>query len=151
MHDLPAAPQARFAADAIEALDDATRAIAEVLDLETVLQLIVDRLRILVDADYAALGVAGPDGTFMRFITAGMSAGDRARIGSPPRGHGLLGLVIHEGESLLIPDIAAHPMSIGFPLARMPAMISRRMRVRFPKLPPYFPGRVCAPRNSCSR
>lgn len=115
MRDLPAAPGARFAADAIEALDDATRAIAEVLDLETVLQLIVDRLRTLVDADYAALGVAGPDGSIVRFVTAGMSAGERARIGSPPRGHGLLGLVIHEGESLRIPDIASHPMSVGFP------------------------------------
>jgi len=115
VRDLPAGPGARFAADAIEALDDATRAIAEVLDLETVLQLIVDRLRTLVDADYAALGVAGPDGTIARFVTAGISAGDRARIGSPPRGHGLLGLVIHEGESLRIPDIADHPMSIGFP------------------------------------
>ena len=115
MGDLPAAPGARFAADAIEALDDATRAIAEVLDLETVLQLIVDRLRTLVDADYAALAVAAPDGSIVRFVTAGMGAGERARIGSPPRGHGLLGLVIHEGESLRIPDIADHPMSVGFP------------------------------------
>jgi signal transduction histidine kinase len=101
--------------DAIEALDDATRAIAEVLDLESVLQLIVDRVRTLVDADYAALGVAGPDGTVVRFVTAGLSAGERARIGSPPGGRGLLGLVMNEGEALRIPDIASHPMSIGFP------------------------------------
>ena len=34
---------------------------------------------------------------------------------------------------------------------RMPATISRKNRVRFSKLPPYFPSRVCALRNSCPR
>ena len=43
------------------------------------------------------------------------------------------------------------PISILFPLARLPATMSRRIRVRFSKLPPNLPSRVCAPRNSCSR
>lgn len=115
MPDPPFAANARLAADAIEALDDATRAIAEVLDLESVLQLIVDRVRTLVDAEYAALGIAGLDGAIQRFVTAGLSAEARARIGPPPRGHGLLGLIIHEGQSLRVPDIAIHPASSGFP------------------------------------
>lgn len=106
---------ALLAPDAIEALDDATRAIAEVKDLEAALQLIVDRVRTLVDARYAALGIAGPDGTMQRFITAGLSADERARIGPLPRGHGLLGLIIREGTTFRIPDIAGHPASSGFP------------------------------------
>ena len=42
---------------ALEALDAATRAIAGVLDLDVVLQLIVERVCDLADARYAALGI----------------------------------------------------------------------------------------------
>ena len=104
-----------FAADAVEALDEATRAIAEVLDLEDVLQLIVDRVRTLVDARYAALGMADPAGRIERFLTTGISAEQRAAIGPLPEGHGLLGVIIREGRSLRIPDIARHPDAHGFP------------------------------------
>lgn len=106
---------AAMAIETFEALDDATRAIAEVLDIESVLQLIVDRVRILVDAKYAALGIADSKGRMERFITAGISMEDRLRIGPPPRGHGLLGLIIREGRPLRIPEISAHPASSGFP------------------------------------
>ena len=119
MDELPRGPVTltteTFAADAVEALDDATRAIAEVLDLEDVLQLIVDRVRTLVDARYAALGMADPSGRIERFLTTGISAEQRAAIGPLPEGHGLLGVIIREGRSLRIPDIAAHPDAHGFP------------------------------------
>ena len=39
----------------------------------------------------------------------------RKLLGAPPEGHGLLGLIITEGRSLRIPDIAGHPASYGFP------------------------------------
>ena len=39
----------------------------------------------------------------------------RAAIGAPPHGRGLLGLIIREGRSYRIPEIAAHPDSSGFP------------------------------------
>jgi signal transduction histidine kinase len=113
--DRRSAPNPSLAAAALEALDDATRAIAEVLDLEAALQLIVDRVRVLVDAEYAALGISGPDGRIERFITAGLSREQRARIGPLPQGHGLLGLIIHEGQSVRTADIGGHPASSGFP------------------------------------
>lgn len=113
-HDHPA-PDPTLAAEALEALDVATRAIAEVQDLDTTLQLIVDRVRDLVDAEYAALGIATPDGEIERFITSGLSDEARARIGPLPRGHGLLGLIIHEGLSVRTDDIGRHPASSGFP------------------------------------
>lgn len=114
------APNATLAADALEALDEATRAIAEVKDLEAALQLIVDRVRHLVDAEYAALGIVAPDGTIERFITSGISDEQRAKIGPLPRGHGLLGLIIHEGQSVRSADIGAHPASFGFPAFHPP-------------------------------
>ncbi len=99
----------------LEALVDATREIAAILDLEPVLQLIVDRVRSLVGADYAALGIVGANERIDRFITSGISTEERARIGAPPRGLGLLGLIIREGRSYRIANIAEHPDSAGFP------------------------------------
>ena len=105
----------RRTADRLEALDEATRAIAGVLDAERVLQLIVDRVRDLVRARYAALGIVGDTGSIERFITSGVTPEQRAAIGNLPRGHGLLGLIIREGRSIRTPDIGAHPHSSGFP------------------------------------
>ena len=102
-------------ATALAAVDEAARAISSVLAVEEVLQLIVDRVRTLVDARYAALGIVGVDGRIERFITAGIDAQDRRAIGALPTGRGLLGLIIREGHSYRIPSIADHPDSSGFP------------------------------------
>jgi signal transduction histidine kinase len=99
----------------LEALDQAVRGIAGLLSTDVVLQLIVDRVRELSDAQYAALGIVGPHGLIELFITSGISAEQREAIGPIPRGHGLLGLIISEGRSLRIDDIASHPNSYGFP------------------------------------
>jgi signal transduction histidine kinase len=107
----------------LEALDDASRAIAGVLDVERVLQVIVDRVRDLVRAEYAALGTVDEQGQITRFITSGMSDEQRLRIGPIPRGRGLLGLIIRENRSYLIPEIGVHPDSSGFP-PEHPAMHS---------------------------
>jgi signal transduction histidine kinase len=110
-------PAPGFAPDAtaLAALDEAARAISSVLGIEEVLQLIVDRVRELVDAEYAALGIVGVDGRIERFITTGLDPHERLAIGSLPTGRGLLGLIIREGRSYRIPSIADHPDSSGFP------------------------------------
>jgi signal transduction histidine kinase len=104
-------------------LDEATRGIAGVLSVDEVLQVIVDRVRDLVRARYAALGIVDEGGRIERFITSGISAAQRARIGPPPVGRGLLGLIIRENRSYRIAEIADHPDSSGFP-ANHPAMHS---------------------------
>ena len=100
---------------ALEALDESTRAIAAVLDLDAVLQVIVDRVRALAEARYAALGILGGHGSIERFITSGIDDEQRARIGALPRGRGLLGVLINEGRSVRVARIADHPDSFGFP------------------------------------
>jgi len=105
---------------AIDALDVATRAIAGELDLDRVLQVIVDSVRELVHARYAALGIVDASGRIERFITSGISAEVRERIGAPPRGHGLLGLIIRESRAYRIPDISKHPDAYGFPAHHPP-------------------------------
>ena len=99
----------------LAALDVAVRGISGELALEAVLQLIVDRVRDLANAEYAALGISHPDGVIERFITSGLTDDERARIGALPHGYGLLGLIIREGETFRIPDIATDPRRYGFP------------------------------------
>lgn len=110
-------------AAALNAVDEAARAIAALLDIDEALQIIVERVRGLVGARYAALGIVGPDGRIQRFITSGLTRHEREQVGPLPRGRGLLGLIIREAHSYRIPNIAAHPDSSGFP-ANHPSMTS---------------------------
>jgi signal transduction histidine kinase len=100
---------------ALYQLDRATRAIAGELDVERVLQQIVDSVRDLVGARYAALGTFDASGRIERFITSGISDEVRRQIGPLPQGHGLLGTIIRDGVTLRVPDISRHPDSYGFP------------------------------------
>ena len=109
--------------DVVEALDAATRAIAGLQSVDDVLQVIVDQVRPLVGARYAALGIVHPNGVIERFITSGISQETRARIGPLPRGHGFLGLIIRENRSFRIRDIAVDHRRHGFP-PHHPAMRS---------------------------
>jgi signal transduction histidine kinase len=100
---------------AVAALDAAVRGISGVLDTDAVLQLIVDRVRELVSAQYAALGIVDDEGGIIDFITSGITAEERHAIGDLPRGRGLLGLIIRENRSYRIADIGSHAESVGFP------------------------------------
>ena len=114
-------PKARQTAEAptlppaVAALDDAVRGISGVLEIEEVLQLIVDRVRDLVGAQYAALGLVDENREITDFITSGITRAQRQAIGDLPHGRGLLGLIIRENRSYRIPRISAHPESYGFP------------------------------------
>ncbi len=115
--------EAHGRAERLAALEAATRAVAAELDIDRVLGLIVDRVRELVGARFAALGLADGRGRIERFITSGINPERRAEIGAVPRGHGLLGLIIREGRTVRASDIAAHPAHYGFP-AHHPQMTS---------------------------
>ena len=99
----------------LEALDEASKALAVELSPAQVLQRIVEIAAGLVGARYGALGVAGEDGYLTDFITTGIAPEQRARMGPLPRGHGLLGVLIHQGQPLRIADIQHDPRRIGFP------------------------------------
>ena len=104
----------------ISAFDTATRAIAELHAVDDVLQVIVSQVRPLVGAQYAALGIVDADGVMERFITSGIDAATRSRIGQLPRGHGLLGLIVRENRSFRIRDLAVDPRRYGFPAHHPP-------------------------------
>jgi signal transduction histidine kinase len=69
----------------------------------------------LTGARYGALGVLGADGGIADFISTGVTDEQRAAIGDPPRGRGILGLLITEARPLRLRNIADHPSAVGFP------------------------------------
>ena len=86
------------------------------LSLEGVLQRVVEVAAALIGAQYAAIGVLDPDGRLLEsFPTHGVSEELREKIGAPPRGHGILGLVIREKQIIRLPDLTKHPDSYGWP------------------------------------
>ena len=107
--------------DRLERLVEASTELAFELSLAGVLQRVADLAAELMDAKYAAIGLLGPDGrTLESFVTHGISAELRERIGEPPRGHGVLGVVIRQGEVLRLPDLTRHSDSTGFPPGHPP-------------------------------
>jgi signal transduction histidine kinase len=98
------------------ALREATLAISADLSLAETLRQIVVAAAKLANARYAALGVPSESGEFLaEFVTTGLSPEEEARISHRPRGHGLLGIILNEGQSLRLRDLAAHPRAAGFP------------------------------------
>jgi len=116
--------QPRGLEDRFRRLVAASEAIYSQHTLPAVLQEVVDAARSVVGARYAALGVLAPDGGSLdNFVTSGIDAALRERIGDLPHGHGLLGLVIRERKPIRAADIARHPQRYGFP-PHHPAMHS---------------------------
>lgn len=97
------------------ALHSAGLAISAELALDTVLKKVVDQARSLVGARYGAVSVVDRNDRIDQFITSGISPEEREIIGPPPVGHGVLGIVLHEGRHLRLKDVREHPASKGFP------------------------------------
>jgi signal transduction histidine kinase len=109
MHPVPSS-------DRLERLVVAASSLITEVSLEGVLQRVVEVAAAVIGARFAAIGVLGPDGRLLEsFITHGIDPEQRALIGPPPRGHGILGLVIREGKPIRLPDLTKHPSSHGFP------------------------------------
>ena len=75
----------------------------------------------LTGSRYAALGVLSPDDPgphgrrLAQFYQTGISPELQAEIGELPHGRGVLGVLIDDPRPLRLPEIAAHPASVGFP------------------------------------
>jgi signal transduction histidine kinase len=114
-------PEAERIRQRFERLLSAGVAIFSQHTLDRVLQEVVDTARDVVGAKYAALGVLSEDRkSLVAFVTSGMDAATRARIGDLPRGRGLLGAVITAAEPIRSADINQHPQRFGFPAHHPP-------------------------------
>ncbi len=99
----------------MEALHQASLAIAAVQDMDATLQRIVDLARDVIGARYGALAVTGSPGEIDAFYTSGIPREDRLRIGAPPSGRGLLGAMLRQSTAIRLDDLTADARRAGFP------------------------------------
>lgn len=92
-------------------------AVSSQLSVSDVLGKIVRAARSLAGARYAALGVPGEGGTFAEFVVDGLTAKEQAAIGPLPRQHGMLAVILREGEPIRLADIRQDPRFWGWPAA----------------------------------
>ncbi len=86
------------------------------LSIDAVLQRIVEAAAELTGAAYAALGVIDQRGSGVeKFVVTGLDEETVEAIGPPPRGRGILGVLIRDAKPLRLPDLGLHPESVGFP------------------------------------
>ena len=110
----------------IDPLLEAVMALASHLELPEVLDLIVRSACRLTGSRYGALGVLGRPGDDPReaglagFHQLGIDDETLAAIGHYPHGAGVLGVLITDPRPLILPEIADHPASVGFPADHPP-------------------------------
>ncbi|MGV9610953.1 GAF domain-containing sensor histidine kinase [Nocardia xishanensis] len=109
--------------DQMDRLIEAMLVITAGLDLDNTLRTIVHTAIELVDARYGALGVRETDEASKRlaeFVYEGIDDRTRVMIGDLPSGHGVLGLLFEQPKPIRLPDLSAHPSSVGFPADHPP-------------------------------
>ena len=100
----------------LERLVEVGTLLTSELALEGLLQRVADIAREVLEARYAAIGVLSEDGhTLSSFTTSGIGPDEARRIGQPPQGRGILGLVIEEARPIRLADMTAHPAAHGLP------------------------------------
>ncbi len=111
----PRRPAADRLDQALYQVSQAVLAVTRQVSVHDALKTIVTSARSLLGARYAALGVPGPDGSFAEFVVAGMTSSQQAAIGPLPRQHGMLGVLLTQGQPQRLADIRADPRFEGFP------------------------------------
>src|SRR3989344_2200279 len=108
-----------MAATRLQELHEATLHLFALLASRTLekdlLQNGIDALTSLIEARYGAVGLTDETGKLVQFIHSGITPQQAALIGKLPQGQGLLGVVIHKGQSLRLDNISMDPRSRGFP------------------------------------
>jgi signal transduction histidine kinase len=92
-------------------------AVSSQLSVRDVLGKIVRAARSLAGARYAALGVPGEGGSFAEFVVDGLTVREQAAIGPLPRQHGMLAVILREGNPIRLADIRTDPRFWGWPAA----------------------------------
>ena len=100
----------------LQRLEFATSALITDASLDAVLQRVVQVAAEVIGARFAAVGVIAASGNALAsFTTYGIDPELRERIGAPPSGHGVLGIVLREARPVRLADLSTHPDSCGFP------------------------------------
>jgi HD-GYP domain-containing protein (c-di-GMP phosphodiesterase class II)/PAS domain-containing protein len=112
--------QTEKALDREKQLNEITRSISRVLDLDATIPLFLQLASHLVEADGSALALLSDDGEALLFRDSYFHP---VVIGDPilPKGQGVSWIVVESGQSILIPHYADHPAAI-------PAWVEARLQ-----------------------
>src|SRR6202007_1999563 len=103
--------------DELYQVSQAVLSVTRQMPVRDVLQVIVRSARSLVGARYAALGVPDDGDSFAEFVVDGISAAEQRAIGPLPRRHGMLGVLLTQGQPERLTDISRDPRFEGWPPA----------------------------------
>ncbi len=115
----------------LELLSRLSRRITSTLEPDAVVQDILDAACDLTSARYGALAVFEAEGRIRHFATHGVTPHERERIGDPPRGLGILGLLQEIQEPLRLVDLTQHARSVGFPPGHPPMKTFLGVPIRY--------------------
>jgi methyl-accepting chemotaxis protein len=111
---------ARRSATHMEALTQVMHRTSTEDDVNAAFRTFLREVRDVTQARYAALSIFDDDGSISTFITLGLTADEKERIGRLPAGEGLLGHIHEQQEVLRLADMSAHEASVGFPEGHPP-------------------------------
>jgi signal transduction histidine kinase len=103
-------------ADQLRAIASAVITATEGDDTQQVLKRIAEATADLVNAKYCALGVPDGKGGMLHFEISGLTENEFSQIPHPPKGHGLLGAIMRERDTIRLDHMAYDHRSIGFPV-----------------------------------
>jgi signal transduction histidine kinase len=103
--------------DELYQVSQAVLSVTRQMSVRDVLQVIVRSARSLVGARYAALGVPDAGDSFAEFVVDGISPEQWQAIGPLPRRHGMLAVLLNEGQPERLADIRADSRFEGWPAA----------------------------------
>jgi signal transduction histidine kinase len=101
--------------DELYQVSQAVLSVTRQMSVRDVLQVIVRSARSLVGARYAALGVPDAGDSFAEFVVDGISPEQWQAIGPLPRRHGMLAVLLNEGQPERLADIRADSRFEGWP------------------------------------
>lgn len=99
----------------IEAVSSAVLAMSRHLEVREVLRRITAEARVLLGAEYAALGVPDDHGGFAQFVVDGVTEEQWKAIGPLPRQHGVLAAMLHRLTPTRLADVRRAPDFEGWP------------------------------------
>jgi signal transduction histidine kinase len=91
------------------------------LELPDLLRHIVEEACSMTGARYGAIGILNAErNALAEFLTVGLEPDVEERIGDPPSGNGILGLLLADPRPLRLADLGSHPEHRGFPPGHPP-------------------------------
>lgn len=110
-----AASERSLIEDCLQEMAATNEELARAIDTMSALRAIAERARTVTNADYAAVATFADSPILQRFIYTGIDEDVARKLGNPPVGRGLLGLLSKRDVPLRLDDLREHESFTGWP------------------------------------